>query len=254
MGNKTIAALNAYNGDKFILEFAVLTKQRFLDIVKANPSQKVFLQGWNNREDLIVKTFTQDQNQVPKPPITLPGEVVGQGLVRLAVENGLDGAKMQELIDYQKENKPGSNPRYWALCKLTAHSKTKRLAVFDRQEQTVALYYVSHGKKSDPDYDGWATIFSNVNGSNCSSLGIAMGAEFYQMAGKGTAMRLDGLSATNTRLRERGVVMHQADYATEKFVKANGKCGRSLGCPAIDPKIKDTVINQLRNGSLINFY
>lgn len=253
IGAVTISALNNFNGNLFVKQFTDKAKSYFDSIVKNNPSQSVFINGWKSRADKLYKTFALDIKP-PESPATGNNEI-GAGLVTLAMIHGFSGAKMQELIDYQVKHKPGSNPRYWGLIKLTDHSKTKRFALFDRINKTVKTFYVSHGKNSDKDYDGWATEFSNVNGSNCSSLGIYRGAEFYEMSGHGTAMRLDGLSVTNSNARARGIVMHSAlGYVSDEFVKANGKCGRSLGCPAVDPLYKQEIIECLRNGSLINFY
>ena len=38
---------------------------------------------------------------------------------------------------------------------------------------------VAHGKMSDPDYTGYATKFSNVEGSNMSSLGFVLTGATY---------------------------------------------------------------------------
>jgi lysozyme family protein len=253
IGPVTLAAINNYDGIEFIKQFSQKAKVYFSEIVKRSPSQSVFLNGWNNRANRLVSTFASG----PKPPESPASgnNEIGAGLVSLAMLNGFNGQKMQELIDYQVKNKPGSNPRYWGLIKLTDHSKTKRFALFDRIEKKCEVFYVAHGKNSDPQFTGWATVFSNVNGSNCSSLGIYRGAEFYEMAGHGTAMRLDGLSPSNSNARARGIVMHKAlGYVSDAYVAANGKCGRSLGCPALDPLVTQGVIDKLRNGSLINFY
>ena len=50
----------------------------------------------------------------------------------------------------------------------------------------------------------------------------------------GYSLRLDGLDrGVNDRARERAIVMHGAPYVSEPFVRANGRLGRSWGCPAM---------------------
>lgn len=50
VGQKTLAALNGYKNQKQLFEkIWARRKKHFDDIVKRNPSQKVFLKGWYNR-------------------------------------------------------------------------------------------------------------------------------------------------------------------------------------------------------------
>ena len=106
--------------------------------------------------------------------------------------------------------------------------------------------HVSHGKGSDSNHDGLAEKFSNVSGSNASSLGFYKTAETYQ--GKhGYSLRLDGLSETNSKARPRAIVVHGADYVKDKEVIQ----GRSWGCPAVSRMHSKKVIDLIKNGSLI---
>jgi hypothetical protein len=105
---------------------------------------------------------------------------------------------------------------------------------------------VAHGSGSDKANDGYAEKFSNVSGSNASSLGFYMTAETYN--GKhGLSLRLDGLSSTNSNVRARAVVIHGASYVSDSDIKA----GRSWGCPAVSMASKDKVIKMLKGGSII---
>ena len=49
-------------------------------------------------------------------------------------------------------------------------------------------------------------------------------------------------------------MVHAADYATEAFVLRWGRLGRSLGCPALDPAVSDTVIDKIQGGTLVFAY
>jgi hypothetical protein len=110
----------------------------------------------------------------------------------------------------------------------------------------VKSIHVAHGKGSDSNNDGYATNFSNKVNSEASSLGFYLTAETYH-GNHGLSLRLDGLSSTNSKARERSVVLHGADYVREAEVKA----GRSWGCPAVSMALRGDVIELLKGGSLI---
>ena len=157
----------------------------------------------------------------------------------------------KRLVDYKHEHQPDGNPRYWAIVDFGQHSKQKRLYVFDTDSNTVAQYYVAHGNGSDVDHNGIADDFSNVPGSNKSSLGIYRCKEHYGSEKHGLSMRLNGLENTNSEARDRAIVFHRADYVSDKFVQDNGKIGRSNGCFVVEHAVCDTLIHQLENGSYL---
>ena len=138
-------------------------------------------------------------------------------------------------------------------------SDQKRMYVIDLAEGKLLFHeLVTHGSGSG---GRMATDFSNRSGSNQSSLGLARTAETYQSAKfGGTALRIDGLEpGFNDQMRDRAVVMHQADYATPAAIAANkaggvSRLGRSQGCPAMDPKVAGKVIETVKNGTLIFTY
>lgn len=138
-------------------------------------------------------------------------------------------------------------------------SDQKRMYVIDLAEGKLLFQeLVTHGSKSG---GRMATDFSNTEGSNQSSLGLSRTAETYQSAKfGGTALRIDGLEkGFNDQMRNRAVVMHQADYATPAAIAANkaggvSRLGRSQGCPAMDPKVAGKVIETVKNGTLIFTY
>lgn len=111
---------------------------------------------------------------------------------------------------------------------------------------------VTHGSGSqDPTDLTMASTFSNVSGSNASSLGLSVGAETYSGT-HGYSLRMDGLDpGFNDAIRDRAVVVHNADYATQAFVNDNGYLGRSNGCWVFDPAISADVIDLLAGGTLM---
>lgn len=157
----------------------------------------------------------------------------------------------RRLIEYKLEFRPNDNPRYWAIVDFSQHSAKKRFYLFDTDEEKVTRYYVAHGKGSEgkPD-DGMAEIFSNVKNSNCSSLGIYLCLNEY-FGKHGKSMRLEGLESTNSNAYKRTIVLHGADYVSEDVIKTQGYLGDSHGCFAVDMSVKDTLVNELKNGSFI---
>jgi hypothetical protein len=155
------------------------------------------------------------------------------------------------LVDYKNKFRQHENPRYWSIVDFNQCSSEKRLYVFDTDQEKVECYYVSHGRGSEgAKDDGFAEIFSNVSGSNCSSLGIYLCAELYD--GKhGLSMRLDGLESTNSNVRARSIVMHGADYVSDDFIQKNRRIGRSEGCFAVENAVIRQLVNELKNGSLL---
>jgi len=131
-------------------------------------------------------------------------------------------------------------------------SNTKRLWVIDMATQTILLNtLVAHGRNSG---DEFATSFSNADSSYKSSLGFYVTGEIYN--GKhGESLKLDGLeSGLNTNARNRGVVMHAAEYVSEAFIKAHRRLGRSQGCPALPQEITAETINLLKGKSCLFIY
>jgi hypothetical protein len=132
----------------------------------------------------------------------------------------------------------------------------RRMFIFDLVTGEMLFdVYASHGIGSqDPSDLTKADWFSNVSGSNASSLGMVRAAETYY-GSNGYSLRLDGLdSSFNDNVRDRAIVIHPADYATEAFVNTYGYLGRSQGCPAVDPAVSADIIDTLADGALLLAY
>ncbi|MBA3538075.1 MAG: murein L,D-transpeptidase catalytic domain family protein [Deltaproteobacteria bacterium] len=143
---------------------------------------------------------------------------------------------------------------YLAVVDLSLYSGMDRFWLVDLATGSVEPHKVAHGDGTDPDNDGYATLFGNVEGSHKSSLGFYLTGEIYD----GThahSMRLDGLSIdgspngmANTNARERLIVMHEASYVDDANTSQQG---RSNGCLALDPEIEVGVVDRIHDGSLI---
>lgn len=137
------------------------------------------------------------------------------------------------------------NKNYIVVIDFKQHNSKKRFYLINMQSGDVERYLTAHGKNSDPDYDGYATKFSNTSGSNMSSVGFYLTAETYN-GDNGYSLRLDGLSTTNSKARARAIVIHGASYVREASL-----IGRSYGCPALEVRYAADVINTIKGGSLI---
>lgn len=138
------------------------------------------------------------------------------------------------------------------LVDFSLSSNVKRLWVIDLSTNTI-LYnsLVAHGRNTGEEY---ANSFSNANSSYKSSLGFYATGEIYK--GKhGMSLRLDGLEkGINNNARERGVVMHSANYVSNSFIKCNKRLGRSQGCPAIPQESLNEIVNTIKDKSCLFIY
>ncbi|PXY42994.1 murein L,D-transpeptidase catalytic domain family protein [Flavobacterium hydrophilum] len=138
------------------------------------------------------------------------------------------------------------------LVDFSLSSNLKRLWVIDLSTHTILFQsLVAHGRNTGEEF---ATAFSNVNSSFKSSLGFYATGEIYQ--GKhGASLRLDGLEkGINDQARNRGVVMHGADYVSESFIRDHKRLGRSQGCPAIPVELTDEIIQAIKGKSCLYIY
>lgn len=138
------------------------------------------------------------------------------------------------------------------LVDFSLSSNLKRLWVIDLSTHTILFQsLVAHGRNTGEEF---ASAFSNVNSSFKSSLGFYATGEIYQ--GKhGASLRLDGLEkGINDQARNRGVVMHGADYVSESFIRDHKRLGRSQGCPAIPVELTDEIIQTIKGKSCLYIY
>ncbi|UOF01310.1 murein L,D-transpeptidase catalytic domain family protein [Bdellovibrio reynosensis] len=154
---------------------------------------------------------------------------------------------LSDALVYFHENKSKfTNQDYVSVINFAESSKNKRFFIINMKTGSVWAIRTSHGKGSDSDHDGYAEKFSNVSGSNASSLGFYKAAESYY-GSNGLSLRMDGLSSTNSRARSRAIVIHGASYVREENVIQ----GRSWGCPAVSNSNRDAVVKFLKGGSLV---
>ncbi len=117
-------------------------------------------------------------------------------------------------------------------------------------------YLVAHGIGSDPDDDGLAQNFGNVQDSLMSSLGAARGAELYDGI-NGRSLRLDGLDSSNYAMRARDIVVHSYAPSALRYFSATyrnargGKPGTSEGCFVVEPGVLSWLFAGLADGGFL---
>ncbi len=149
------------------------------------------------------------------------------------------------LLFYDVNQKIIKNKRYMVVIDFKLHNSKKRFYLIDMESGDVEPYLTAHGKNSDPDFDGYATTFSNAPNSLMSSLGFYLTAETYY-GEHDYSLRLDGLSTSNSNARSRAIVIHGASY-----VRSLPLIGRSYGCPALEEGETTSVIDMIKKGALM---
>jgi hypothetical protein len=131
-------------------------------------------------------------------------------------------------------------------------STEPRLFVLDVPAERVTFTeLVAHGRGSG---ENATERFSNTFGSHMTSLGVFRAADAYG-GQHGISLRLDGLEpGFNDHARERAIVMHGAGYVNDEIIAAQGRLGRSWGCPAVRPGIAQKLIDAIKDGSLVVAY
>lgn len=144
--------------------------------------------------------------------------------------------------------------KYFVVTDMSRYSGRDRYWLVDVDSGAVEAHKVAHGDGTDPDNNGYADTFGNVDGSHKTSLGFYLTGEIYD----GThphSMRLDGLSKdgspngmANTNVRPRLIVVHEASYVDDAKTTQQG---RSNGCLALDPSIEVQMVDRIHDGTLI---
>lgn len=187
-----------------------------------------------------------DVGENPLPPLSEREQI-------LSMYNYLDPnhivptTALEDAVIYFHQNKASfKNQNVISIIDYRKRSSEKRWFFIDLKTGAVNALHVSHGKGSDSNHDGYAEKFSNVSGSNATSIGFYKTAETYN-GSNGYSLRLDGLSSTNSRARSRAIVVHGANYVQDQNVVQ----GRSWGCPAVSQANHRSVIDRIKGGSLI---
>lgn len=161
----------------------------------------------------------------------------------------IEGVKGYEIL---RSSGKLNNDNILTIADFSLSSSQKRLFVIDIENLKV-LYntYVAHGRNSGKEY---ANHFSNTPKSNMSSLGFYVTGKTYH-GQHGLSLRLEGEEhGFNDNAESRAIVIHCADYVSEKMIETLGYLGRSLGCPALPKKYSKPIIETIKDGSCFFIY
>jgi len=180
---------------------------------------------------------------------------VGNEAEALYREMGLDGIISSEVFGagYRSMVEHHLDARVIVIADMSQPSTAKRLYVLDlKLKRLVLRTYVAHGTNSG---GLMAERFSNRDGSHQTSLGLYRVGLRIVSPKHGPALLLHGLdSGVNDNARAREVIIHGADYVSASFVAANGRLGRSWGCPAVPVEDMARVIDLVGDGGLLYVY
>ncbi|MBC7886855.1 MAG: murein L,D-transpeptidase catalytic domain family protein [Ferruginibacter sp.] len=139
-----------------------------------------------------------------------------------------------------------------SIVDFSKPSTQKRLFVIDLSSGKILFNtWVAHGRNSGNEY---ANEFSNLPESHQTSLGFYITMGTYT-GGNGYSLRLQGCEkGINDKAFERAIVIHGADYVSNRFINSRGMLGRSYGCPAIPTELSKKIIDVIKNGSCIFLY
>lgn len=187
------------------------------------------------------------------PPAATPlAEPATPALPVTAAPNPAYNRRVLEIAARERDR---AGSRLWradvvGVADFARPSTLPRLHFANLESGTVRSFYVAHGRGSDPVHSGFLQNFSNVPGSEATSRGAYLTAEWY--VGKyGTSIRLLGLDADNSNALDRAIVMHPAWYADPAVIARQGKLGRSEGCFAMAPEQFNEALWHLSGGRLL---
>jgi hypothetical protein len=174
----------------------------------------------------------------PLPTVALPNPAYDRRILEIAkreVERAGAAVWRRDIAGIADFARPSSLPRFHFA---------------NLENGTVRSFYVAHGRGSDPEHSGFLHRFSDLPGSEATSRGAYLTAEWYK--GKyGTSIRLVGLDSENRTALERAIVMHPAGYAAPEHIAKFGKLGRSEGCFAMAPEQFNEALWHLSGGRLL---
>ena len=181
-----------------------------------------------------------------------PGLPVEPALPTVAIP---DPAYDRRVLEIAKREVERAGSTVWrkdivGITDFARPSTLPRLHFANLENGTIRSFYVAHGRGSDPEHSGFLHNFSNAPGSEATSRGAYLTAEWYR--GKyGTSIRLLGLDRDNSTALDRAIVMHPAWYAAPDMIARQGKLGRSEGCFAMAPEQFNEALWHLSGGRLL---
>jgi hypothetical protein len=159
---------------------------------------------------------------------------------------------------FAERERLGSKCNWIFEVDYSINSRNPRLFVYSIKDKKLYKYKCAHGKggATRTPHDGRTREVSNVPESHCSSLGVIRSGEHYDSDVVGEAVKLHGLSPTNSNIFKRGIVLHGGNYVSDNALNTDTSIsGRSSGCIVVDDRYIDRetggeLIEWLKNGSI----
>jgi hypothetical protein len=198
-------------------------------------------------------TFDQALGAKPEGPVPAMAEPVLPPPLPTAV--AANPAYDRKVLEIARREISRAGASVWrrdivGIADFARPSSLPRFHFANLENGTIRSFYVAHGRGSDREHSGFLQNFSSVPGSEATSRGAYLTAEWYR--GKyGTSIRLLGLDPDNKTALERAIVMHPASYAAPSHIAHFGKLGRSEGCFAMAPDQFNEALWHLSGGRLL---
>lgn len=152
-----------------------------------------------------------------------------------ARQQGIEARPILTVIDYQL---PSTDKRMWVLD------------LYNKRVLFNTL--VAHGQASGGLR---ATDFSDIINSRQSSLGLYLTTDYTYYGNFGYSLKIKGLeNGFNDKAEERQIVVHGASNVNPNYAAIHGQIGRTWGCPAVDEKLAQPIIDTIKDGSLMFAY
>lgn len=159
-------------------------------------------------------------------------------------------AALRKVFSYLQDNRV-ANMRYVGIIDMDKPSNEKRFYIISLGDGSVESFLVAHGSGSGGGAE--AERFSDKPRSHATSLGIYVTGGEYE--GKhGRSLSIDGKEGSNDNAESRSVVIHGANYVSDEVAASRGELGNSWGCPAVDYKYRDHIIDRLGGGAVLLIY
>ena len=164
--------------------------------------------------------------------------------------------KAKEARTYCKKKKYNEN--FCFLVDMNIHSGLNRFFIWDfKTNKIIKSMLVGHGcyrNRWSKDASRDNPVFSNIDGSHCSSLGR------YKISDRGVSewgikvkYNLIGLDSTNSNASKRSIVLHSWEMMSENELFPNGS-PEGWGCPTLsnrNMKIVDSMLLQTKRPTLL---
>ena len=169
-----------------------------------------------------------------------------------------DSAPKEVALALAERERLGSTCNWIFEVDYSINSRYPRFFVYSIRDKKLYKYKCAHGKggANRTPHDGKTREVSNVPESHCSSLGVIRTGEHYDSDVVGEAVKLDGLSDTNSNIRKRGIVLHGGNYVFDNASNTDTSIsGRSSGCIVVDDRYIDRetggeLVQWLKDGSI----